>query len=460
MEKYREVWIFRSLRAVVGWIAGSAWRYFTLIFLLSLAIRHHQLNQVSGRFLVPTGDRELGAIAISLMKTGEFADPYLIPTGPTAHLPPIPPLKDSLIYRALGLTYRAGYVRAISIIVTTSVLYGMLPWFSERLGTGRRAGVIAGLAGAISGLVSDIWDMLPGHGEYLTGLIMGLVLLAFLRRWKEQSGGWRGSLLLGLAIGAAFHVQPALLPVVLGCMLFELWWVKNPRKWALVGMIALGILLACLPWGWRNYRTFNAVFFIRSNLGGELRLAYNDATAATFEKMDAMGAQFIHPGAVVSEARKLIELGEIEYMNQAGGEALAWISARPAESLRLTAQRFANLWAGPQHKPVEDSLDVLALTVLAIVGAWRSFPRITIPQRAAFLTPLVTYPLIYYIVAYMPRYRIPIDWILYILAGVAIWQGIGGSLSIIDAGKASYGNQTTPMKLIVPIVISDVCVEA
>ena len=68
------------------------------------------------------------------------------------------------------------------------------------------------------------------------------------------------------------------------------------------------------------------------------------------------------------------------------------------------------------------------LTVLAIVGAWRSFPRITIPQRAAFLIPLATYPLIYYIVAYMPRYRIPIDWILYILAGAAIWGLIDGSL--------------------------------
>jgi hypothetical protein len=68
--------------------------------------------------------------------------------------------------------------------------------------------------------------------------------------------------------------------------------------------------------------------------------------------------------------------------------------------------------------------DVLALTVLAIIGAWRSFPRTTIPQRAAFLIPLITYPLIYYIVAYMPRYRIPLDWILYILAGAAVWSWI------------------------------------
>jgi hypothetical protein len=428
-----EVRVLISLRAVVDWIAGSAWRYFTLIFLLSVATCVYQLNQVNRRYLVPTDDRELGAIAISLMKTGEFANTYMIPTGPTAHLPPVSPLIDSLIYKALGLTSRAGYVRALFIIITASVLYGMLPWFSERLGTGRAAGVIGGLVG---GLVSAIWVKLPGHGEYLTGLIMGLVLVAFLQRWKEQSGRGSGSLLLGLATGAAFHLQPALLPLILGCMLFGLWWVKNPRKWALVGVMALGILFACAPWGWRNYRTFDAVFFIRSNLGLELRMGNCEGAAATFDVMDAANTQYRHPRVDLLEARILLDLGEVEYMRQARDEALVWIRTHPAEFLWLTTQRFANLWAGPLHRPMKDSLGVLTLTVLAMVGAWRSFPRITIPQRAAFFIPLATYPLIYYFVAYMPRYRIPIDWIFYILAGAAIWRLIGGSVRTGCTGPA------------------------
>ena len=85
MEKLRDFWVFSYLRAVVDWIAGSTWRYFTLIFLLSLAIRVNQLDQVNRRDLVPTDDRELGAIAFSLTKTGKYADTYIIPTDPTAH---------------------------------------------------------------------------------------------------------------------------------------------------------------------------------------------------------------------------------------------------------------------------------------------------------------------------------------------------------------------------------------
>jgi len=92
MDESREIWIFNLLRASVNWIANSAWQYFVLIFLISLAIRVHRLNQLSRRSLIPSTDRELGAIAISLTKTGEFAETYLMPTGPTAHLPPFSPI--------------------------------------------------------------------------------------------------------------------------------------------------------------------------------------------------------------------------------------------------------------------------------------------------------------------------------------------------------------------------------
>jgi hypothetical protein len=44
------------------------------------------------------------------------------------------------------------------------------------------------------------------------------------------------------------------------------------------------------------------------------------------------------------------------------------------------------------------------------------------PQRAVLLIPLLTYPLIYYLVAYMGRYRLPMDWILLVLAGAEVWR--------------------------------------
>lgn len=403
----------RVVRAGVDWVVCSPWRSFLVIFLFSFTIHVNQLNQIPSRHLIPNAYRELGAITISLTKTGQFANPYMIPTGPTAHLPPIIPYIISLIYRWFGLTYQAGYVSRLFVIANGSLLYAMLPWLSDKLGTTRYAGFMGGIAGVL--LIE--WH---GHGEYLTGIVMGLLLVAFLRRWTKNSISWPGSFLLGLAIGAAFHLQPALLPVMLGCMAFELWWSRSHRRWAFLSVLALGVVIACIPWGWRNYTTFNALFFVRSNLGLELRLGNHEGAAAM---MDVLVAQEEprHPKAHFAEARKLREVGEIAYMRQAGYEALEWIRTNPGDFLWLTLQRFANLWAGPLHRP-KAAAGVFALTILAFWGAWRTFPGLTIPQRASFLIPLATYPIIYYMVAYMPRYRVPIDWILFILAGAAVWS--------------------------------------
>ena len=405
--------LLRGIRAVIDWLACSPWRSFFIIFLLSIAFNVHQLNQVPRRALIPNSDRELGATVISFAKTGQLADPYVIPTGPTAHLPPVIPVILGMIYRWFGLTSTAGYVSRLFVIVNGSLLYALLPWLSERLGTTRQAGFIGGIAGAL--LIEY-----HGHGEYLTGLVMGLLLVSFLGRWTKNRTTWWGSLLLGLAIGAAFHVQPALLPVMLGCIAFELWWSRNQRNWAYLGVLVLGVVIACIPWGWRNYTTFNAIFFIRSNFGLELRIGNHEGTAATFEEMLAHHVPR-HPKAQLSEARLLQEMGEIEYMRQAQSEALEWIRTNPGNFIWLILQRFANVWAGPLQR-TKAAAGVFALTILAAWGAWRTFSSLTIPQRASFLIPLVTYPLIYYIVAYMPRYRVPIDWILFILAGAAVWS--------------------------------------
>jgi hypothetical protein len=70
------------------------------------------------------------------------------------------------------------------------------------------------------------------------------------------------------------------------------------------------------------------------------------------------------------------------------------------------------------------ALLVTALTLLALAGAWRTLPRLAVPQRAALLIPLAAYPLIYYVVAYMGRYRVPLDWILLVFAGAEVWRWI------------------------------------
>jgi hypothetical protein len=404
------------VRAAVNWVAASSWRGFWIIFLLAFVIRIFLLTRVSAGFVLPHARMEAPAIATSLVQFGTFADPYALPTGPTAHLPPLVPGMLALIWRVFGMGMVGGYAAWVIRSAFESVMYAMLPWFVGKLGIGRQAGVLGGLAGA---LVAG-WH---GHGEALTGILLLLLLIVFLGRWTGALGSRGRSLLLGLAWGVAFHLQPALLPVLLGCMAFELWWSRDRRKWVHSAAMVLGVTLACAPWGVRNYVVFHEVFFIRSNLGLELRMGNYHGAIADLEVLDGL-VEWQHPSAHRGEARKVQELGEVEYMRQAGNEALEWMRTNPGTFAALTASRVVHFWFGPVVHRRWTAAAVTTLTVLALLGAWWSRGALAPPQWAVLLIPLATYPLIYYIVLYMFRYRIPINGILLILAGAAVWHWI------------------------------------
>ncbi|MHC4776900.1 MAG: hypothetical protein ACYTBR_16790 [Planctomycetota bacterium] len=375
------------MRAAVDWTAGSPWRAFVIIFLIGFAIRLVFLTTISTRWVLPPTGPGVQAIAASLVQFGKFADPFAIPTGPAAYLPPLVPGLLALIW--------------------------MLPWFAGKLGISRQAGVIGGLVGAL--LVRR-----PGHFEELAAIVLLLLLVVFLRRWTGAPRSPGRSLLVGLAWGVGFHIQPALLPVLLGCMVFELWWRRGRRQWIHSAAMALGVTLACLPWGVRNYVVFHEVFFIRSNLGLELRMGNFDGAIADLEVLDGQ-IRWRHPSTHRGEARLVRELGEVVYMRQAGSEAVDWMRSNPGTFAALTASRVVHFWFGPVvHRPWTAAA-VTALTVLAVLGAWWSRGVLAPPQWAVLLIPLATYPLIYYIVFYMFRYRIPINGILLTFAGAAVW---------------------------------------
>ena len=177
------------------WLTSSSLRAFVFIFILAFAIRACSLKNIRPLDFIPSPDRELGAIVRSLVVTGQFADPYLIHTGPTAHLPPIPPAIFALVYYLFGYQSVTGYIDIGLIIMTNSLIYALMPWIAEGLGAGRQAGFIGGLLGAF--IVEFEWGY---HGEGLTAVLLGLMLMAFLRRWNDEQHPFRDVVLLGLGV--------------------------------------------------------------------------------------------------------------------------------------------------------------------------------------------------------------------------------------------------------------------
>ncbi len=417
----------RAIGEAGGRVFGLPGRTSILIFFIAFGIRAIQfafLASTQENFYRPGG--EMGRVALSLLDTGDFANPYMIPTGPTAHPTPLWPALQALIYAAFGITPAAGYVRALIAITSWSLLYALLPWFARSLGLSVRAGILAGIAGA---LIPQASYELIGVGFSAAGaLALGLIVAGFQRRWTGERTSAVSSLLLGVGCGAAFHVLPPLLLVVSGNLVFELGWKYGRRAWTLPAYVAAGAVLACIPWTWRNYVALHGFCFIRSNFGLELRIANQPGAAADIDVTLARAGTLRHPSENLEEARRVRDWGELEYMRRARTEAVAWIGSHPAEFLRLTAMRFVHFWCGPLRLPWVAAVTTV-ITALALLGLRRTLPRLGVPRRAGLIIPLATFPLIYYIVSYVEHYPIPLTWMTLLLASheVLNWStgGIG-----------------------------------
>ncbi len=387
------------------------------IFVVAVLVR----GLVMASWLVPSAyvvagvHIEAEAVARSLVAGHGYADPYKIPTGPTAHPLPIHAGLQALLYLLFGLTPAAAYARCVLGVVSASAAFAMLPWLADRIGLGRRAGIVGGVAAAVVP-----WQGLPdvlGHmsNEAQAAVALGVLMAWCVGRWRSaQPPSTSGSLALGALAGFAFHLAPAILPVVAAFATFELWWATDRRKWGGVFAVVVGAIVVCAPWAWRNYAALGEPTFIRSNFGLELRLGNHDGARA--DLWSTKEAARLHPGNDEGEARRVRDLGEAPYMRSARDEAVGWIRSNPAGFLALTAARVWHVWFGPPARPLE-ALPVAGLTVLAIIGLARALPRLDAPGRAAILIPLVVYPLVYYLVGYIPRYTFPVTVLLFMLAG-------------------------------------------
>lgn len=388
----------------------TPWWSGLLVFLVALAIRLFFITLIPEDALRPSTDWELDAIAMSLVTTGEFANPYVLPTGPTAHLPPIPPAILALIYRVFGITMAAGIAGWLFRMLAQSAIWALLPWIGVRVGVGWKAGFTGGLAGAL-------FPQWLAHGEALAAVLLGLLVVAVIKRWESVPRP-AGSLLLGLAFGVSFHVQPVFLPVLLGYLGFELCWRSDDGKWRSAALVAVAALVACIPWGVRNYRVFDAVFFVRSNFGLELRMGNHEGAEASIDHPHFRNEP-PHPRTHPEDALKVREWGEVAYMRESGAAARTWIAENPGTFMRLTTERIGYFWLGPLNRPGIALLFAM-LTGLALVGAVRVIRGLPPPGTAALLIPLLAYPLVYYLVPWQHRYRFPIEWILFLLAGAAM----------------------------------------
>ncbi|MGC2422502.1 MAG: hypothetical protein WA405_12735, partial [Candidatus Acidiferrales bacterium] len=195
-------------------------------------------------------------------------------------------------------------------------------------------------------------------------------------------------------------------------------WLARP---ALAAVVAI---LCCVPWTIRNYTIFHSFVPLRSVAGLQLWLGNNPDARYVW-----LGTQ--HPIFNADERALYSAMGEIAYMRQKRQLALQFMLSHPRREAQLMGRRFLALWAGGTPYPVKDFLRarslwfrfVLLFNVLAAIGALLGIV-VFFRRRNTYAFPLavfpVVFPCIYYLTLALPRYRLPIDPVVMLLAAIAV----------------------------------------
>ena len=222
----------------------------------------------------------------------------------------------------------------------------------------------------------------------------------------------------GVRLGSCNTGSPVVLPVLGALVAIWLYWNQQSKgstgSRALAGLCCAAIVL---PWTIRNYVAVGTLSPVRDNLGLELAVSNNDAARPLMT--ENYFSRFRHPYFDRREAATMRSMGEAAYYRMRGAEAIEWIERNEGRFARLTVQRIFWFWFTPTNALVK-TIFFSGVVVMAAIGLsflWRRKPR-----AARLLAVLwIVYPLPFYVVQVDPRYRYPIDWLLWLLAGYTAW---------------------------------------
>ena len=416
-----------------GWWKGARTSLFWM-FVVAFVLRTAYILLLHTYRFKPDDDHfgfgwEMGRVARSLATGQGFSNPLSGSTGPTAWEPPLYPFLIAGVFKLFGVY---STLSAIVLLVVNSLFSALtaIPIFL----IGRRV-----FAEKVAVWSAWFWVLFPYVMYWCTRWVWETSLSALLLTticWLtldfENRDGIRSWLGYGLLWGLAALNSPVLVAFLLSSGLW-IWFHRARRAKPSLGgiVVAAVIFLACLaPWTIRNYRLFGRFMFVRDNFGAELRLGNGPGADGTW-------MSYLHPSGSIFAMNQFRSIGEIAYIQLRKQQALAFIKEDWGRFAWLCVKRFIYYWSGTPRADVwwiaqaRSSL-LLASSVLMFWGLGRAV-RKRKPGAWLLVLLFVTFPAVYYVVFPHPRYRHPLEPMVFLLGIFLISEAeingrpIGGS---------------------------------
>ena len=236
-----------------------------------------------------------------------------------------------------------------------------------------------------------IWDTCLSALLLSTGFLLSVSL--------ESSDSYRQWGLVGLLWGTACLVNPALIsPLPFLWILCWFWEWKRGRNLWRQATLSVALFLAVLsPWLARDYRVFHTPIFVRSNFVAELYFGN-----LGFES---------HPLGPTMEYQTL---GELPYIAKKQGAVREYILNNFNEFAARCVHRAISFWIVPKISQTYWLLiSLLTFTGLGLAIQERKH------EALLFLAVMVFYPLVYCVTYVFPKYRHPIEPLMFVLVAYA-----------------------------------------
>jgi 4-amino-4-deoxy-L-arabinose transferase-like glycosyltransferase len=347
---------------------------------------------------------EVCSIAEHIARGQGFSSPFFKDTGPTTWIAPVYPYLVALVFRLFGIYSVASALVMLGIQCFVAAATGIIIHALGRRTFGPQVAFCAAWIWTLSPFffrwpVSWIWDF-PASAFLLCAACIVAIDLAE----KNKRRHW-------LALGAIWAVIALTNPALLGVMPFAFLYplyvnYRAGRPWfrsLALSVVVFAVLVS--PWLIRNEVVLGRPVFFRSNFWFEFHLG-------NYHYSNGLGFAGKHPILNPMEFQKYKELGELGYMEHSKQEALKFVREYPAEFRELTLHRTWWFWDGtPLLYQAWEWWKPWQFWPLS-VGGWLGLLFVLTRRPRGwllFVSALAVYPIPYYFVYPVAKYRHAIE---------------------------------------------------
>ena len=376
--------------------------FFLIIFLVALTVR--LMLAVTCKEMPSSDARGYDERAMSIVNGQGFSEGG----KPTSLVEPFYSFFLAAIYYIFGHNYMM--VRIIQAILGTFVCV-IIFLISKEIFDAKVGLISMAIASLNPGFIKSTKHLFT---ENLYTFLLILAIYFLLKQVKEK--GYKNLILLGLTLGVASLTRPVIFYFPLFILLFMSKHLvcqdcSNKRYILTIIVFIFFFILPISPWTLRNWRLHHRFIPVSTNLGKNLYCSY-------FPK-DGKLYGFVTTYQM-SEKMKGID-SEVEQSNFLVKETLKFIKNNPIHVLKLEILKIAYFWSPFDWEIIGNGVyNFMYVFILPffIYGIFSTFKRfnellpIYLPIIYSFLIALITYG--------SPRFRLPIEPYLIVLASAGI----------------------------------------